>query len=64
MTNQTKINYLNYLINPTFSKVNRLFVLSFENGYGGAPFCKYYATDVETKYYTVVIGGKIFLMFQ
>ena len=31
MTNQTKNNNLNYLIDPTFTKVNRLFVLSFEN---------------------------------
>ena len=30
MTNQTKTNHLNYLIDPTFTKVNRLFVLSFE----------------------------------
>ena len=26
MTNQTKTNYLYYLIDPTFTKVNRLFV--------------------------------------
>ena len=31
MNNQTKISNLNYLIDPTFDKVNRLFVLSFEN---------------------------------
>ena len=31
MTNQTKTNNLNYLIDPTFSKVNILFVLSFED---------------------------------
>ena len=31
MTNQTKNNKLNYLIDPTFTKVNRLFVLSFGN---------------------------------
>ena len=31
MTNQTKTNHLNYLIDPTFIKVNRLLVLSFEN---------------------------------
>ena len=30
MTNQTKNNNLNYLIGPTFTKVNRLFVLSFK----------------------------------
>ena len=31
MTNQTQNNNLNYLIDPTFTKVNRSFALSFEN---------------------------------
>ena len=31
MTNQTQNNNLNYMVNPTFTNVNRLFVLSFEN---------------------------------
>ena len=31
MSNQTKNNNLNYLIDPTFTNVNRLFILSFEN---------------------------------
>ena len=31
MTNQTKNNNLNYLIDPMFPKFNGLFVLSFEN---------------------------------
>ena len=31
MSNQTKNNNLNYLIDTTFTNVNRLFVLSFEN---------------------------------
>ena len=31
MTNQTKNNNLNCLIDPTFTKVNRLFVLFFKN---------------------------------
>ena len=30
MIKQTKTNNLNHLIDPTFNKVNRLFVLSFE----------------------------------
>ena len=30
MTIQPRNNNLNYLIDPTFAKVNRLFVLSFE----------------------------------
>ena len=40
MTNQTKNNNLNYLIDPTFTKVNRLFVLSFENENNGTSFSK------------------------
>ena len=31
MSKQTKTNHLNYLIDPTFDKVNRQFVLSFKN---------------------------------
>ena len=31
MTKHTKINNFNYSIDPIFSKVNGLFVLSFEN---------------------------------
>ena len=31
MTSQTKTKNLNYSIDPRFNKVNRLFVLSFEN---------------------------------
>ena len=30
MTNQTKNNNVNYLVDPTFTKVNRLLVLSIE----------------------------------
>ena len=41
MTNQTKNNNLNYLIDPTFTKVNRLFVLSFENENDRTSFSKY-----------------------
>ena len=31
MSNQTENNNLNFLIDPTFTNVNRLFVLTFEN---------------------------------
>ena len=34
MSNQTKNKNLNYLIDPTFTTVNRLFVLSFEIEHG------------------------------
>ena len=47
MTNQTKTNYLNYLIDPAFAKVNRLFVLSFENEKDETSFPKHYVPKVE-----------------
>ena len=53
MTNQTKTSNLNYLINPTFDKVNSLFVLLFENEEDRIYFSKYYAPKVEIKEFNV-----------
>ena len=61
MTNQAKNNILNYLIDPTFTKVNRLFVLSFENENDRRSFSKYYKPDVQIKDFIVLIDGKSFL---
>ena len=41
MTNQTKDYNFNYLIDTTFTKVNRLFVLLFENENSRTSFSKY-----------------------
>ena len=60
MTHQTKANNLNYLIDPTFNKVNRLFVLSFENEDDATSFSKYYTQKVEIKDFNVLIYGKSF----
>ena len=60
MTNQTKTNSLNYIINPTFTKVNRLFIFSFENEEHRASFSKYYTPKVEIKDFNVLIDGKSF----
>ena len=49
MPNQTKSNNLNYLIDPKFTNVNRLFVLSFENEDDRTSFSKYYAPKIEIK---------------
>ena len=49
MTNETKTNHLNYLIDPTFTKVNRLFVLSFENKDDRRFFSKCYVPNVQIK---------------
>ena len=60
MPNQTKNNNLNYLIDPTFTNVNRLFVLTFENEYDGTSFSKYYLPKVEIKDLNVLVDGKPF----
>ena len=60
MNNQTRNNNLNYSIDRTFSKVNRLFVLSFENEEDRVSFSKYDIATVEIKYYNIVIDGKSF----
>ena len=57
MSNQSKNNNLNYLIDPTFSNVNRLFVLSFENEDDRTSYYKYYVPSVEIKDYNVLIDG-------
>ena len=64
MTNQTKNNNLNYLIDPTFTKVNRLFVLlfalSFENENDRTYFSKYCVPNVQIKDFNALIDGKRF----
>ena len=60
MSNQTANNNLNYLIDPTFSNVNRLFVLSFENEEDRTSFSNYYVPKVEIRDYNVIIDGKPF----
>ena len=42
MSNQARNNNLNYLIHPTFTNVNTLFVLSFGNENDRVSFSKYY----------------------
>ena len=51
--NQPATNNLNYLIDPTFNDVNRLFVLAFENEKDRSSFEKYYTPTVEIKDYTM-----------
>ena len=64
MTNQTNTNNVSYLIDPTFNKVNRLFVLSIKNEEDRTSFSKYYTTKVEIQEFNVLIDGKSFLMYQ
>ena len=50
--------YLNYLIDPGFQGVNRLFVLPFENETDREVHTKYYLPTEEIKYYNVIIDGR------
>ena len=59
MSNQTINNILNYLIDPTFTNVNRIFVLSFENEADRSSFSKYYVQKLKLDF-NVLIDGKQF----
>ena len=61
MTNQTENNNLNYLIDPTFTKVNKLFVLSFENENDRTSSSKYYVPNVQIEDFNVLIHERSFL---
>ena len=61
MSSETINNSLNYLIDPTLTNVNRLFVLSFENEAGRTSYKKYYVPKVELKDFNLLINGNHFL---
>ena len=48
------------MIDPTFTNVNRLLVLIFENQDDGTSYSKYYLRKVEIKDFNVLIDGKPF----
>ena len=61
ITTQPKKDNLDYLIDPTFRNISRLFVLSFKNGYNEPTrnsFDRYYIPLVEIKYFNVLIDNK------
>ena len=60
MINQITTNNLNFLIDPLFNNVNRLFVLAFPNEEDRRSFSKYYTLTVEIKDYNVIIDGEPF----
>ena len=63
ITIQPQNNNLNYLIDPTFMNVNRLFVLSFprnNNTDSRYSFSNYYVPKVRINDFNVLIDGKSF----
>ena len=63
ITAQPRNNNLDYLIDSTFTKINRLFILLFKNGNNNPTrnsFDKYYMPLVEIKDFNVLIDNNIF----
>ena len=64
ITTQSKSNNLDYLIDPTSTSINRLFVLLFKNGNNDLtriPFEKYHMPLVEVKDFNKLIDKKSIL---
>ena len=57
-TNQAQNRYLDYLIDPSFQGVNRLFVLSFKDADGRESHKQYYFPMVEIKDCNVMVDGR------
>ena len=67
MSIQPQNNNLNYLIDPTFTSVNRLFVLSFprnNNTDSRYSFSNYYVPKFKVNGFNVLIDGKSFFDFS
>ena len=63
MTIQPQNNSLNYLIDPTFTNINRLFVLAFpgnNNTHSRYSFSNYYVPKVKISDLNILIDGKGF----
>ena len=67
MTIQSNNNSVNYLLNPTFTKVNRLFLWLFERIEENNikkdhrdSFSRYYVPNIEIKDFNVFTDGKSF----
>ena len=60
MTTETVNNNLNILIDPTFTNVNRLFVLAYQNADDRRSFSQFYLPNVMVKDYNVIIDKLAF----
>ena len=60
MTTEAVNNNLNILIDPTFTNVNRLFVLAYQNADDRQSFSQFYLPNVMVKDYNVIIDKLAF----
>ena len=63
MTTEVVNNNLNILIDPTFTNVNRLFVLSYQNADDRQSFSQFYLPNVMVKDFNVIIDKLTFFDF-
>ena len=64
MSTERQNQYLDYLIDPSFQGVNRLFVLPFENEAQRISYKRYYLPIVEIKIIMLWLMDKPFLINQ
>ena len=62
MTTEAVNNNLNILIDPTFTNVNRLFVLAYQNADDRQSFSQFYLPNVMVKDYNVIIDKLAFFV--
>ena len=60
MTTEAVNNNLNILIDPTFTNVNRLFELAYQNADDRQSFSQFYLPNVMVKDYNVIIDKLVF----
>ena len=60
MTTEAVNNNLNILIDPTFTNVNRLFVLAYQNADDRQSFSQFYLPNVIVKDYNIIIDKLAF----
>ena len=60
MTTKRQNQYLDYLIDPSFQGVNRLFILSFEDNAPSTSDMRYFLPTVEIKDNNIMIDGQTF----
>ena len=60
MTTEASNNNLNILIDPTFTNVNRLFVLAYQNADDRQSFSQFYLPRVMVKGFNVIIDNLAF----
>ena len=60
MTTEETNNNLNILIDPTFTNVNRLFVLAYRTADNRQSFSQFHLPNVMVKYYNVIIDKLAF----